>query len=60
MAYNEEDYDLDIFAEDDVIALTKRGLPRKRKPKEPRIYFTQDTEDTITTRNRFLIFLHRK
>ena len=47
MAYNEEDYDLDIFAEDDVIALTKRGLPRKRKPKEPRIYFTQDTEDAI-------------
>jgi hypothetical protein len=47
MAYYEEDYDLDIFAEDDVIALTKRGKPRKRKPKEPRIYFTQDTEDAI-------------
>jgi hypothetical protein len=29
------------------LALTKRGKPRKRKPKEPRIYFTQDTEDAI-------------
>ncbi len=49
MAYPyEEDYDLDIFADEgDTIALTKRGKPRKRKPKEPRIYFTQDTEDAI-------------
>ena len=38
MAYSyEEDYDLDIFADDETIALTKRGKPRKRKPKEPRI-----------------------
>ena len=27
--------------------LTKKGTPRKRKPKEPRIYFTQNTEDAI-------------
>lgn len=27
--------------------LTKKGTPRKRKPKEPRVYFTQDTEDAI-------------
>ena len=49
MAYSyEEDYDYDIFGDDDeTIALTKRGKPRKRKPKEPRIYFTQDTEDAI-------------
>lgn len=41
-----DNYGADIFA-DDKIALTKRGQPRKRKPKEPRIYFTQDTEDAI-------------
>ena len=29
------------------IALNKRGQPRKRKPKEPRIYFTSDTEEAI-------------
>ena len=39
-------YGADIF-DDDKLALTKRGKPRKRKPKEPRIYFTQDTEDAI-------------
>jgi hypothetical protein len=27
--------------------LTKKGIPRKRKPKEPRIYFTQNTENAI-------------
>jgi hypothetical protein len=43
----EEDYDLDIFSDDETVALTKRGKPRKRKPKESRIYFTQDTEDAI-------------
>ena len=48
MAYYEDDYDYDIFGNDEeTIALTKRGKPRKRKPKEPRIYFTQDTEDAI-------------
>jgi len=41
-----EDYGADIFNEDK-LALTKRGKPRKRKPKEPRVYFTQDTEDAI-------------
>jgi hypothetical protein len=39
--------DLDIFEDDQVIALTKHGKPRQRKPKEPRVYFTQDTEDAI-------------
>jgi hypothetical protein len=29
------------------VQLTKRGQVRKRKPKEPRIYFTQETEDAI-------------
>ena len=43
----EEDYDLDIFSDDETVALTKRGKPRKRKPKESRIYFTQDTENAI-------------
>jgi len=42
-----DNYGADIFADDDKLALTKRGKPRKRKPKEPRIYFTQDTEDAI-------------
>lgn len=41
-----DNYGADIFAED-TLALTKRGKPRKRKPKEPRVYFTQDTEDAI-------------
>jgi len=41
-----DNYSADIFA-DETLALTKRGKPRKRKPKEPRIYFTQDTEDAI-------------
>ena len=31
----------------EVILFTKKGKPRKRKPKEPRVYFTQDTEDAI-------------
>jgi hypothetical protein len=44
--YYEED-NLDIFLEDTKIALNKRGQPRKRKPKEPRIYFTEDTENAI-------------
>jgi hypothetical protein len=41
--------DLDTYLDDTLgrVALTKRGQPRKRKPKEPRIYFTQDTEDAI-------------
>jgi hypothetical protein len=44
--YYEED-NLDIFLEPQAIALNKRGQPRKRKPKEPRIYFTTDTEEAI-------------
>jgi hypothetical protein len=45
--YYETD-DLDIFLDSEKsIALNKRGQPRKRKPKEPRIYFTTDTEEAI-------------
>jgi len=29
------------------VQLTKRGQVRRRKPKEPRVYFTQETEDAI-------------
>ena len=48
MSYHYET-DLDTYLNDSLgkISLTKRGQPRKRKPKEPRIYFTQDTEDAI-------------
>jgi len=42
-----EEENLDIFLEDTTIALNKRGQPRKRKPKEPRVYFTTDTEEAI-------------
>jgi hypothetical protein len=42
-----ENYGSDIFSNEGNLQLTKRGKPRKRKPKEPRIYFTQDTEDAI-------------
>jgi hypothetical protein len=43
-----ENEDLDIFLDSEkTIALNKRGQPRKRKPKEPRIYFTTDTEEAI-------------
>ena len=45
--YEEEHYDEFLIPEDEVIALNKRGKPRKRKPKEPRIYFTEDTENAI-------------
>jgi len=41
-----DNYGIDIFSED-TLMLTKRGKPRKRKPKEPRVYFTQDTENAI-------------
>ena len=45
--YYEND-DLDIFLDSEkIIALNKRGQPRKRKPKEPRVYFTTDTEEAI-------------
>ena len=45
--YYETDLDTYLDSELGRVALTKRGQPRKRKPKEPRIYFTQDTEDAI-------------
>jgi len=44
--YYEED-NLDLFLEPQSITLNKKGQPRKRKPKEPRIYFTTDTEEAI-------------
>ena len=45
--YYEEDLDTYLDNELGKIALTKRGQPRRRKPKEPRVYFTQETEDSI-------------
>jgi hypothetical protein len=46
-SYYEEEQD-DFFLDNtEEIALNKRGKPRKRKPKEPRIYFTKDTENAI-------------
>ena len=45
-SFYEED-NLDLFLEPEKIALNKRGQPRKRKPKEPRVYFTEDTENAI-------------
>jgi len=45
--YEDEQYNEFLTKEDEVIALNKRGQPRKRKPKEPRIYFTEDTENAI-------------
>jgi len=45
--YYEEEDNLDIFLEPTKIALNRKGQPRKRKPKEPRVYFTTDTEEAI-------------
>jgi hypothetical protein len=47
--YYEEKFNLDRFLDEELgkVPLTKKGQVRKRKPKEPRIYFTQDTEDAI-------------
>jgi hypothetical protein len=45
--YYEEDLDVFLDSELGKVALTKRGQPRKRKPKEPRVYFTSDTEEAI-------------
>ena len=47
MSIQYEEENPDIFLEEATIALNKRGQPRKRKPKEPRIYFTPDTEEAI-------------
>jgi hypothetical protein len=41
--FNEEEF---IYPIDD-ISFNKKGQIRKRKPKEPRIYFTEDTEHAI-------------
>jgi hypothetical protein len=43
----ENEQDEFLVPEVEEIALNKRGKPRKRKPKEPRIYFTEDTENAI-------------
>ena len=45
--YEDEQYDEFLTNDVETIALNKRGKPRKRKPKEPRIYFTEDTENAI-------------
>lgn len=45
--YEDEIHDEFLTNEVETIALNKRGKPRKRKPKEPRIYFTEDTENAI-------------
>jgi hypothetical protein len=43
---DDQEFDIDKFL-DEELKLTKKGTLRKRKPKEPRIYFTQDTENAI-------------
>jgi hypothetical protein len=45
--YYEEDLDVYLDSELGKVQLNKRGQPRRRKPKEPRVYFTQETEDAI-------------
>jgi hypothetical protein len=45
--YEDKQYDEFLTNDEETIALNKRGKPRKRKPKEPRIYFTEDTENAI-------------
>jgi hypothetical protein len=47
MNYYEEDLEVFLDSELSTISLNKRGKPRRRKPKEPRIYFTEDTEQAI-------------
>jgi len=49
MSIHYEEFNLDKFLDDEIgkISLNKKGQLRKRKPKEPRIYFTQDTENAI-------------
>ena len=47
MTYYEEEQDDFLTNDIEVIALNKRGKPRQRKPKEPRVYFTEDTENAI-------------
>jgi hypothetical protein len=45
--FEEEEFDLDKYLDTEFKGLTKKGRVRKRKPKEPRMYFTQDTEEAI-------------
>ena len=45
--YDEIEHEEFLTTPDSIISLNKRGKPRKRKPKEPRIYFTEDTERAI-------------
>jgi len=45
--YYEEDLNKYLDAELGKVSLTKKGQPRLRKPKESRVYFTQETEDAI-------------
>lgn len=49
--YEEDGQDDFLTNEIETIALNKRGKPRKRKLKEPRIYFTEDTENAIVEYN---------
>lgn len=39
--------DVNLYLDKEYKGLTKKGKARKRKPKEPRIYFTKDTEEAI-------------
>ncbi len=46
--YDNDNFDAAKFLDEQLgPALTKRGSVRKRKPKQPRIYFTEDTENAI-------------
>jgi hypothetical protein len=36
-----------VVGENPTLELTKKGTPRKRKPKKSNTYFTQETEDAI-------------
>jgi hypothetical protein len=47
MSHYEEDVNVFLDNEFSEVALNKRGQPRRRKPKEPRIYFTEDTDNAI-------------
>jgi len=47
MSYYEEDVNVFLDNEFGTVALNKRGQPRQRRPKEPRIYFTEDTDNAI-------------
>lgn len=46
--YDNDNFDAAKFLDEQLgPALTKKGSIRKRKPKQPRIYFTEDTENAI-------------